>query len=122
MPDSPTKRSRRRSTRLKREIHVTESSGNVFADLGLPDADELLLKAYLVSGIETLMKKLSLNQTAVAKRLDLPQQGLSRILKGHFELVPVARLLEFLAKLDAKVEIRITHPAIQPKDSIIHRR
>ncbi|MEP7353055.1 MAG: XRE family transcriptional regulator [Acidobacteriota bacterium] len=44
------------------------SSGNVFADLGLPDADEHLIKAGLVSKIDRIIRKLQLTQIAAAKR------------------------------------------------------
>src|SRR3954463_13700483 len=66
----------------KRKIEVEESGGNIFADLELPDADELLLKAQLVSELRRLIEKLSLTQTAAARLTGVAQPDLSNLLRG----------------------------------------
>ena len=80
----------------------------MFADLGLPNAEEHLLKAELVGKVDDILKDKKLTQTAAARVLGVGQPDLSKILRGHFQDVSVARLLRFLAALDQRVEIVVT--------------
>lgn len=89
---------------MKRSKFV-RGSNNVFADIGLPDADEHLLKAELVSKLDDTIKSRKLTQTAAGRLLGVGQPDLSKILRGHFREVSVARLLRFLARLGQDVEI-----------------
>lgn len=89
----------------KRKIRVEPSSGNVFADGGLPGADEHLLKAQLVVRIDDIIKARKLTQAAAGKILGIAQPDLSKILRGRFRDVSVGRLIRFLAALDLNVEI-----------------
>jgi predicted XRE-type DNA-binding protein len=84
---------------------IERSSGNVFADIGTPNAEEHILKAQLVSQLDDLVKARKLTQTEAARLLGLGQPDLSKILRGHFRDVSVARLLRFLMALDRDVEI-----------------
>src|SRR5436853_547218 len=59
-------------------------SGNVFADIGLPDAETHLLKAQLVSRIQDILDERSLSQTAAGTLMGVRQPDLSRILHGQF--------------------------------------
>ena len=61
---------------------ITESSGNVFADLGLENADELLAKSRLVQEIRQIIKHRSLTQAQAAKTLDTHQTQISRLNTG----------------------------------------
>jgi predicted XRE-type DNA-binding protein len=90
---------------------VTESSGNVFADIGLPDAEEHLVKAGLAIRIDRRIKALGLNQTEAAKRMGLSQPDVSKMLRGHFHLYSIERLMHILTKLGQNVRIEVTEPA-----------
>lgn len=93
------------------KIAVTKSSGNVFADIGLPDAEEHLVKSGLVIHIDRCIKTLGLNQTEAAKRMGLSQPDVSKMLSGHFHLYSIERLMELLTKLGQNVRIEVTEPA-----------
>ena len=92
---------------MSEEETVTAGSGNVFADLGLPNADELLLKAQLVSKIRKVMAARGLKQSAAAKLMSISQPDLSRLLRGDFQEVSEGRLLKMIRRLDIEVEITI---------------
>jgi predicted XRE-type DNA-binding protein len=89
------------------EISVTPSSGNVFADLGLPDADELLVKSNLVMKINNIIEKRHLSQTQAAVILGIPQPKVSMIQNGKLRGFSVERLCHFLTLLGRDVEIVI---------------
>jgi predicted XRE-type DNA-binding protein len=88
-------------------IEVETGSGNVFADLGLPDADAHLLKAQLVSRIDGIIRRRKLTQAKAAELLGLSQPDISRLLRGHFRDFSLERLLRLLMALDRDVEIVI---------------
>ena len=87
--------------------HIT-SSGNVFADLGLPDAGERLVKSRLAAALQRSMAELGLSQTAAAARIGIPQPKLSKILRGRFDGISESYITEALRKLGHDVEIRVT--------------
>lgn len=89
---------------------VTRSSGNVFADLGWPDADTHLVKAALVVRIDEILRRRRLTQAQAAKLLGLSQPDVSRLLRGHFRDYSVERLLRLLTLLGRDVEIVIRKP------------
>jgi predicted XRE-type DNA-binding protein len=80
-------------------------SDNVFADLGLPNAGEHLVKAQLVLKIDTIMKARRLRQADAAEILGIRQPDVSRMLRGDFRQFSVERLLRFLVALGQDVEI-----------------
>ena len=80
------------------------SSGNVFKDLGLPHAEEHLVKAQLVFKIDTLMKARHLTQVEAAALFGVRQPDVSKMLRGEFRQFSVERLLRFLVALDQDVE------------------
>ena len=80
-------------------------SGNVFKDLGLPNADEHLVKAQLVFKIDTIMKDRGLKQVDAAALFGVRQPDISKMLRGEFRQFSVERLLRFLVALDQDVEI-----------------
>ena len=86
---------------------MTKSSGNVFADLGLPNADEHLVKAEIVLGIADRVKTKSLTQAQVAKLIGLAQPDVSKLLRGHFAGYSFERLFGFLRALGNDVEIKV---------------
>ena len=80
-------------------------TGNVFQDLGVPNAEEHLVKAQLVFKIDTIMKKRRLKQVEAAELFGVGQPDVSRMLRGDFRQFSVERLLRFLVALDQDVEI-----------------
>ena len=92
----------------KKKLDVEPSSGNVFADGGMPDAEEHLLKAQLVVRIGEILRGRKLTQAAAGKILGIAQPDLSKILSGRFRDVSVERLMRFLSALDQNVEIVVT--------------
>ena len=80
-------------------------SRNVFKDLGVPNAEEHLVKAQLVYKIDTIMKDRGLKQAEAAALLGVKQPDVSKMLRGEFRQFSVERLLRFLVALDQDVEI-----------------
>jgi predicted XRE-type DNA-binding protein len=87
------------------DTKVQVGSGNVFADLGLPDAEDLLIKSNIVIELRRLIKARKLTQTAAAKVIGISQPDLSHILKGKFRGYSVERLMRMLTAFDQDVEI-----------------
>ena len=94
------------NTKKKLPAH-TRGSGNIFADLGLPNAEEHQLKAALVVQLKRLMAEREITQTEAAKMVDMKQPDLSKVLRGHFKLVSVEKLMRMLTAFDQDVEITI---------------
>lgn len=92
---------------MSEEIKFEKSSGNVFKDLGLPDADELFLKAKLGFEVFRIIEDCKLTQAQAAKILGVKQPEISWLKKGKFNHYSVERLLTFLNRLNRDVEIRI---------------
>jgi predicted XRE-type DNA-binding protein len=80
-------------------------SGNVFKDIGVPNAEEHLVKAQLVFKIDTILKKRGLKQVEAADLFGVRQPDVSKMLRGDFRQFSVERLLRFLVALDQDVEI-----------------
>jgi predicted XRE-type DNA-binding protein len=89
----------------KKRVEV--GSRNVFKDLGLPNAEEHLVKAQLVYKIDTIMKDRGLKQVEAGKLFGIPQPDVSKMLRGEFRQFSVERLLRFLVALNHDVEIVI---------------
>jgi predicted XRE-type DNA-binding protein len=80
-------------------------SRNVFKDLGLPNAEEHLVKAQLVFKIDAILKKRHLKQVEAAALFGIRQPDVSKMLRGDFRQFSVERLLRFLVALDQDVQI-----------------
>lgn len=80
-------------------------SGNVFKDIGVPNAEEHLVKAQLVFKIDAILKKRGLKQVEAADLFGVRQPDVSKMLRGEFRQFSVERLLRFLVALDQDVEI-----------------
>ena len=89
------------------EITCTPSSGNVFADLGLANADELQLKSALAYRIATIITKRRLTQARAADVLGVDQPKISALVRGRLTGFSVERLMQFLTRLDRDIEIRV---------------
>ncbi len=92
------------------DVRIEPGSGNVFADLGLPDADTHLLKADLVRRIDGIIRQRRLTQAKAAELLDLSQPDVSRLLRGNFRDYSMERLLRLPTALGRDVEIVIRKP------------
>ena len=92
------------------DTRIETGSGNVFADLGRPDADTHLLKAEIVTRIDRIIRQRGLKQTDAAKLLGLSQPDVSRLLRGNFREYSLERLLRLLTALGRDVEIAIREP------------
>ncbi len=86
---------------------VTKSSGNIFADLGLPQAQDLQTRAHLTHQIYSLLKERGLKQKEAAELLGIKQLDVSALMNGRFADFSVDRLLHLLVRLNQNVEIVI---------------
>lgn len=93
----------------KREaiVPVIESSGNVFADMGLPEAEEELTKAQLASHIRQVVKRQRLTQIAAAARMGIDQPKVSALLNGRLANFSSERLMRLLTALGQDVDITV---------------
>lgn len=91
----------------KRASRVTEGSGNIFADLGLPNPEQELLKAQLTLQIYTILKASALTQVELAKILGVQQPQISLLMRNRAGNFSVGRLMEFLTALRQDVEITV---------------
>ena len=94
----------------KKPLEMEPGSGNVFADLGLADAGEHLIKAGLVVKIDRTIRRRRLTQTAAAQLMGIDQPKVSAMLAGQFRGYSVERLMRFLVALGHDVEI-VVKPA-----------
>ena len=95
-------------------VEIEKSSGNVFADLGLPNADEMLIKSRLVGKIGEIIRSRKWTQEEAAQVLGMTQPKLSKMLRGQFHGIGQSKLLEYLAKLGRDVQI-VVGPARRTK-------
>lgn len=89
------------------ETEATVTRDNIFADIGLPNAEEHLVKAKLVLRIDGILRQRGLKQVEAARVMGITQPDVSRLLRGDFRQVSVERLLRFLVALGQDVEIVI---------------
>ena len=88
-------------------IEVEMGSGNVFADLGLPDAEKLKIKSGLVIEITRAMRRLNLTQKAAAEKMGVPQPKVSAMLHGDFSNLSERKLMDCLNRLGYDIEIKL---------------
>ena len=93
--------------KTKRSTKVTESSGNIFADLGFADPAQEQIKAHLMLQIYRIIKKRKLTQTEAAEILGVRQPHVSGLMRGQSGAFSVERLMEFLTALGQDVEITV---------------
>ena len=91
----------------KSESSVERGSGNVFADLDLPDADTHLVKAGLVSCIDDIIRQCGTTHAEAARALGLSRSDLSGLLRGGFQEYSLERLFRFLTALGRDIDIVI---------------
>jgi len=94
-------------------IEVEIGSGNVFSDVGLPDADKLKIKSGLVIEITKAVRKLGLTQEEAARRMGISQPKVSGMLRGDFANLSERKLMDCLNRLGYDIEIKVK-PAAEP--------
>ena len=97
-----------KDVRKKMKARSTKGNGNVFADIGVPDADEHLAKADLVIGIASIIRSKGLTQSAAAKLIGIAQPDVSRLMRGNFDGFSYERLFHMLNALGENVRVVIT--------------
>ena len=95
-----------------KQIEVHESGDNIFADLGLPDADNHFLKAQIVAELYRLTNARKLTQDKAGVLMGISQPEVSRLFKGNFREYSIERLMAFLTTFDRDVEI-ISRPRLK---------
>lgn len=109
-----------RSTAKMTGGQVTIGSGNVFADLGLPNADEMLVKAQLSRQIYLQISERKLSQDEAAATLGIDRANVSNLIDGKLADFSIDRLFHFLNALDCDVEITVkAKPVEQPTAKIV---
>jgi len=91
-------------------IKVETGSGNVFADLGLRDAEKLKIKSGLVIEITRAIRKLGLTQEEAGRRMGIPQPKVSAMLRGDFSNLSERKLMDCLNRLVYDIEIMFDRP------------
>ncbi|MFZ0465534.1 MAG: helix-turn-helix transcriptional regulator, partial [Candidatus Acidiferrales bacterium] len=99
---------------MTKKIEVEEGSGNVFADIGLPNPEERLAKADLAIRISEVIRERQLTQSQAARLLKIDQPKISRLLRGQLSGFSTERLMHFLKLLGRDVEITVK-PAPRPR-------
>ena len=102
--------------RDRMRVRVAKGSDNVFADLGVSDADEASAKAEIASRICDIIAERKLSQTRAAAVLGIDQPKVSALMRGRLEGFSSERLFRFLNALDRDVEI-----VIKPKKPGVER-
>lgn len=98
---------------MKNKVRVTKSSGNVFADIDIPNAAEHSIKTDIVLRIAVRIKSKGLTQAKAASLLGLAQLDVSKLLRGHFPGYTYDRLFGYLNALGEKVCIEISEAKSQ---------
>ncbi|HEX3316058.1 MAG TPA: helix-turn-helix transcriptional regulator [Gemmataceae bacterium] len=93
--------------RDEKPIRIERGSGNVFADLGLPNPEIELAKAKLVRSIRDLIAERKLTQTKAAELLGIDQPKVSALVRGRIDGYSIDRLFRFLNALGQRVEITV---------------
>lgn len=84
---------------------IEHGSTNVYADLGMPNAEEMLVKAQLATKIGEIIRRRKLTQVEAAQLLGIPQPKLSNMLRGQFRGISETKMLECLTRLGRNVRI-----------------
>ena len=104
----------------RKKFEYKMGSGNVFADLGLEDAEELLIRAKLGHTVRIILDKRGLKQKEISELLKIDQSEVSKLMNGKYHLFSEGRLFGFLNKLDRKVTVHISprHKGDKPQEVV----
>src|SRR5450432_2544296 len=86
-------------------MEFERGSTNVYADLGFPDADAMLVKAQLATKIAEIIKRRRLTQVEAADIVGMPQPKLSGLLRGQFRGISETKMINCLTRLGRDVKI-----------------
>lgn len=100
-------------THLVDDMEVRRGSGNVFADLGLADAEKLKIKSGLAIEIVRAVRQRGLTQEEAGRRMGVPQPKVSALLRGDFANLSERKLMDCLTRLGYDIEITVK-PAAEP--------
>lgn len=95
-------------TKKRKAIRFEEGSGNIFADIGLKDADQLMARAQIGLHVFKILEDKKLKQREIADILGIAQSDVSHLMNGHFSRFTTDKLLGFLRRLDQKVTIEVS--------------
>lgn len=95
-------------TKRRKPIEFEQGSGNVFADLGFKDADQLFARAQIGFHVFKILEEQKLKQREIADLLGIAQPDVSHLMNGHFTRFTTDKLLDFLKRLDRKVIIEVS--------------
>ena len=95
---------------MTKKAEIQHSSGNVFADLQIPDAEEYMAKSELAVRIFKIIKSRRLTQAAAGKLLGISQPKVSALLNGRLDGFSTDRLFRFLNALGCDVRITVSRP------------
>jgi predicted XRE-type DNA-binding protein len=95
------------SKQMIEDVAFEMSSGNVFADLEIPDADKLKIKSGLVIEITKAVRKIGLSQEDAGRRMGLTQPKVSGLFRGDFSNVSERKLMDCLNRLGYDIEIKV---------------
>lgn len=95
------------SKRVIEGVEIETGSGNVFADLGLADAEKLKIKSGLAIEITRAIRKLGLTQEEAGRRMGIPQPKVSAMLRGDFANLSERKLMDCLNRLGYDIEIKV---------------
>lgn len=96
------------STKKRKPIKFEQGSGNIFADLGLKDSDQLLARAQIGYHVFKILEHRQLKQREISDILGIAQPDVSHLMNGHFSRFTTDKLLDFLKRLDQKVTIEVS--------------
>lgn len=102
----------------KTEIQIERSSGNVFADLRIPNPEEYMAKSKLAAEIFKFIRRRRLTQAAAGKLLGISQPKVSALLNGRLDGFSTDRLFRFLNALGCDVRITISRPRPKARGQI----
>lgn len=101
-------RTRTREARvISEDVEIEAGSGNVFADIGMPNPEEALAKAELARQINFILKTKKITQTEAGGILGIPQPRVSDLARGRLVKFSLEKLLDFAKRLGNDIEIRV---------------
>ena len=96
--------------KLEDEIEIVRGSGNIYADVGLPDAEARLMKGQIAIAIIKQQNALKLTARAAAKLAGCDPADIQRIRNAEWSKFTIDRLLKYATRMGCKVEIKVTLP------------
>lgn len=108
---------RKRKTNSVRELEVTKSDGNVFADLELPAAEERLLQAKLSLALVQIIERKGWTQAEAAAHAGVDQAKISALMRNRLRGFSSERLMRMLVRLGHRIDVRISARQYKPEDA-----